>query len=98
LRDARRSGQDRPRTGTGGRGDRTYVFDLTTGPPRQVATVVMKGGGYWMAFSPDGTRRYISERVGNTVAVIDTDSRATVARIAVGDALKRVRLFAPLVG
>ena len=35
--------------------DRTYVFDLTTEPPRQVATIVMKGGGYWMAFSPDGT-------------------------------------------
>ena len=58
--------------------DRTYVFDLTTGPPRQVATIVMKGGGYWMAFSPDGSRCYISERVGNTVAVVDTDTRETV--------------------
>ena len=70
--------------------DRTYVFDLTTGPPRQVATIVMKGGGYWMTFDPDGTRCYISERVGNTVAVIDADSRETVARIAVGSVPKRV--------
>ena len=70
--------------------DRTYVFDLTTEPPKQVATIVMKGGGYWMTFSPDGTRCYISERIGNTVAVIDTDSRETVARIAVGNVPKRV--------
>jgi len=70
--------------------DRTYIFDLTAEPPKQVATVVMKGGGYWMAFSPDGTRCYISERVGNTVAVMDTDSRETIARIAVGNVPKRV--------
>ena len=75
--------------------DRTYVFDLTTEPPRQVATIAMKGGGYWMAFSPDGTRCYISERVGNTVAVIDTDTRETVARIAVGNVPKRVLVVAP---
>lgn len=75
--------------------DRTYVFDLTTEPPRQVATVVMQGGGYWMAFSPDGTRCYVSERVGNTVAVIDTDTRRTVARVAVGKVPKRVLVVAP---
>jgi YVTN family beta-propeller protein len=70
--------------------DRTYVFDLTTEPPAQIATIVMKGGGYWMTFAPDGTRCYISERIGNTVAVIDTNSRETVARIPVGNVPKRV--------
>jgi YVTN family beta-propeller protein len=75
--------------------DRTYVFDLTTELPRQVATIVMKGGGYWMTFSPDGTRCYISERIGNTVAVIDTDTRETIARIAVGSGPKRVLLVTP---
>ena len=70
--------------------DRTYVFDLTTEPPKQVATIVMQGGGYWMCFAPDGKSCYISERVGNTVAVIDTASRTTVARIAVGNVPKRV--------
>jgi YVTN family beta-propeller protein len=70
--------------------DRTYVFDLTNEPPKQVATIVMKGGGYWMTFGPDGKRCYISERIGNTVAVIDTDSRETVARVAVGSVPKRV--------
>ena len=75
--------------------DRTYVFDLTTEPPKQVATIVMKGGGYWMTFSPDGSRCFISERIGNTVAVIDTDSRKTVARIAVGSVPKRVVVVTP---
>jgi YVTN family beta-propeller protein len=70
--------------------DRTYVFDVTVEPPRQVATIVMHGGGYWMTFSPDGKRCYISERIGNTVAVIDTASRETVARISVGQVPKRV--------
>ncbi len=70
--------------------DRTYIFDLTTEPPRQLATIVMQGGGYWMTFSPDSKRCYISERVGNTVAVLDTETRRTVARIAVGSVPKRV--------
>jgi YVTN family beta-propeller protein len=70
--------------------DRTYVFDLTVEPPKQIATIVMKGGGYWMCFSPDGKFCYISERIGNSVAVIDAETRQTVARIAVGKAPKRV--------
>lgn len=72
--------------------DRTYVFDLTVEPPKQVGTIVMKGGGYWMTFSPDGERCYISERIGDTVAVVDANSRETVARIPVGKAPKRVLL------
>jgi YVTN family beta-propeller protein len=70
--------------------DRTYVFDLTVEPPKQIATIVMKGGGYWMDFSPDGKTCYISERIGNSVAVIDSATRRTVARIKVGLAPKRV--------
>ena len=70
--------------------DRTYVFDLTVEPPKQVATIEMRGGGYWMCFTPDGKFCYISERIGNTVAVIDTATRQTVARIAVGRVPKRV--------
>jgi len=72
--------------------DRTYIFDVTVEPPRQVATIKMQGGGYWMCFSPDGKRCYISERIGNTVAVIDTATRETVARIAVGQVPKRVQV------
>ena len=70
--------------------DRTYVFDITVEPPKQVATIVMKGGGYWICFSPDGKLCYISERIGDSVAVIDTATRKTVARIEVGKAPKRL--------
>ncbi len=70
--------------------DRTYVFDITQEPPKQVATIVMKGGGYWICFSPDGKFCYISERIGDSVAVIDTATRKVVARIEVGKAPKRL--------
>jgi YVTN family beta-propeller protein len=73
--------------------DRTYVFDATTEPPKQVATIVMKGGGYWMCFSADGKYCYITERIGDSVAVIDVATRKTVDRIAVGKAPKRLTLI-----
>ena len=75
--------------------DRTYVFDLTTTPPKQVASIPMKGGGYWMCFSPDGRFCYISERISDTVAVIDTNSRQVVARVPVGKMPKRNLVLAP---
>ena len=62
----------------------------TVDPPKQTDTIVMKGGGYWMCFSPDGKFCYISERIGDSVAVIDTATKKTIARIAVGRAPKRV--------
>src|SRR5262249_35137818 len=70
--------------------DRTYVFDITVEPPKQVATIIMNGGGYWICFSPDGKFSYISERIGDSVAVIDTATRKIVARVEVGKAPKRV--------
>lgn len=70
--------------------DRTYVFDITVDPPKQTETIVMKGGGYWMCFAPDGKNCYISERLGDTVAVIDAATKKYVTRIPVGKAPKRV--------
>lgn len=70
--------------------DRTYVFDITREPPKQTATIVMKGGGYWMCFAPDGKFCYISERIGDSVAVIDTAAKKVVARVEVGKAPKRL--------
>jgi YVTN family beta-propeller protein len=75
--------------------DRTYVFDLTADPPRQTDTIVMKGGGYWICFSPDGRACYVSERIGDSVAVIDTATKAVVARVPVGKAPKRVLVVTP---
>lgn len=70
--------------------DRTYVFDMTVEPPKQIATITMHGGGYWMCFSSDGKFCYISERIGNSVAVIDTATKQVASRIEVGEAPKRV--------
>jgi YVTN family beta-propeller protein len=70
--------------------DRTYVFDLSVEPPKQTHTIVMHGGGYWLCFSPDGRTCYISERIGDSVAVIDTATKKSLARIPVGKAPKRV--------
>lgn len=75
--------------------DRTYVFDLTVDPPRQTNTIRMKGGGYWLCFSPDGKYCYLSERVGDSVAVIDTATKETVTRVPVGKAPKRVLVVTP---
>jgi YVTN family beta-propeller protein len=75
--------------------DRTYVFDLTTDPPKQTDTIVMKGGGYWICFAPDGRTCYISERIGDSVAAIDVATKKVVARIAVGKAPKRVLVVTP---
>ena len=70
--------------------DRTYVFDITVDPPKQTDTLVMKGGGYRICFSPDGRYCYISERIGDSVAVIDAMNKRVVQRIVVGKAPKRV--------
>jgi YVTN family beta-propeller protein len=48
-----------------------------------------------MCFSPDGKSCYISERIGDTVAVIDTTTKKTVARIEVGKGPKRVLVVTP---
>jgi YVTN family beta-propeller protein len=75
--------------------DRTYVFDITREPPKQIATIEMKGGGYWITFAPDGKRCYISERIGDSVAVLDTEAKKVIARIPVGKAPKRVLVVDP---
>jgi len=72
--------------------DRTYVFDLTVDPPRHTETIVMKGGGYWMSFSPDGQSCYISERIGDSVAVVNASTKSITARIPVGKAPKRLQV------
>jgi YVTN family beta-propeller protein len=69
--------------------DRTYVFDMSAEPPKQTTSVVMNGGGYWLCFSPDGKYCYISERLGDSVAVVDTTTKQIVTRIAVGKSPKR---------
>jgi YVTN family beta-propeller protein len=69
---------------------RTCVFDLTTDPPKQVATIAMEGDVYWLCFSPDGKMCYVSEMDKKQVAAIDTSTRTVLKHIPVGKAPKRI--------
>ena len=69
---------------------RTYVFDATADPPRQIATIAMDGPVYWLCFSPEGKTCYVSERGTDQVAAIDTASKKIVAQVRVGRVPKRV--------
>jgi YVTN family beta-propeller protein len=74
--------------------DRTYVFDLTVDPPKQVAAVEMQGNVYWLCFSPDGKTCFVSEHDRNQVAAIDTSSRKILSHIPVGKGPKRILALA----
>jgi YVTN family beta-propeller protein len=66
------------------------VWDLEPDRPRQVASIPMAGGVYWLTFRPDGKTCYVSVANKNEVAVIDTESRKITSRIRVGKMPKRL--------
>lgn len=74
--------------------DRTYIFDLTSDPPKQVGSIEMQGDVYWLCFSPDGKKCYVSECDKNQVAEIDTSTRTVLRHIPVGKAPKRLLALA----
>lgn len=78
--------------------DRTFIFDITSDPPKQVASVEMQGDVYWLCFSPDGKTCFISEQNRNQIAVVDTSSRRILSHIPVGKAPKRVLTLTVPVG
>ena len=53
-----------------------HIFDTTSMPPRQVATVALRDQPGWVTFSLDGAYAYPS-----TGEVIDTASRRVVATL-----------------
>lgn len=66
------------------------VYDITGPVPKQVASIPVGAGAYWITFSPDGRFAFASLRAKNEVAVIDTASREVVGRIATGKEPKRL--------
>jgi DNA-binding beta-propeller fold protein YncE len=54
-----------------------HVFDNTTQPPRQVASIALRDQPGWVTFSMDGRHAYPS-----TGEVIDTRTRQIIARLA----------------
>jgi YVTN family beta-propeller protein len=67
-----------------------HVYDITGDRPKQIATVPMPGGVYWLTFAPDGRFCYVSVLTRNLVAVVDTASKQIVATIPVGKEPKRL--------
>ncbi len=69
-----------------------HVYDISSpgARPKQIATVPMGGRVYWLTFSPDGKRCYVSVRSRNETAVVDTASKKIVARIPAGREPKRL--------
>ena len=54
--------------------------------PYDVTATIAVGTDPWgVAFSPDGTKAYVTNRVTNDVSVIDTSTNTVTATIAVGD-------------
>jgi YVTN family beta-propeller protein len=67
-----------------------HVYDLTGDAPKQTATIPMGGAVYWLTFSPDGKRCYVSVRGQDEAAVVDTATKKIIDRIPVGKAPKRL--------
>jgi len=67
-----------------------HVYDITSDRPKQIATIPMPGGVYWLTFSPDGRFCYVSVLTRNQVAVVDTASKKIVETIPVGKEPKRL--------
>lgn len=72
-----------------------HVYDITGDKPKQVATIPMGGGVYWLTFGQDGRFCYVSVLSRSEVAVVDTASREIVARIPTGKAPKRLIVVTP---
>jgi YVTN family beta-propeller protein len=72
-----------------------HVYDVTGDRPRQIATIPMGGGVYWLTFSPGGKVCYVSVLTRNEVAAVDTETKKIMARIPVGKEPKRLVVVTP---
>ena len=52
---------------------------------RKIAEIPVGGQPMAVAFSPDGRRPHVSNRLDDSVSVIDTAARQTIATISVND-------------
>lgn len=64
------------------------VYDLSTGMP--VAQVLLAGGGFRMALSPDQQHLYVSEPNAGLLQVINIPSRNVIHTLHVGGTPRRV--------
>ena len=67
-----------------------HVYDITGEKPKQIATVPIGSRIYWLTFTPNGKICYVSARGSNAVAVVNTETKKVVNRLAVGKEPKRL--------
>jgi YVTN family beta-propeller protein len=67
-----------------------HVYNLTSGPPQQIATIPIGSRIYWLTFSPDGKTCYVSAHGAGSVAAVNTQTKKVVAEIPVGKDPKRL--------
>jgi YVTN family beta-propeller protein len=58
-----------------------YAYDRRSEPLKLLARIPVGAAPYWVSFSPDGARGYISLSEGDAIAVIDVASHKLVKRI-----------------
>jgi DNA-binding beta-propeller fold protein YncE len=65
------------------------IHDITRKTHPELARVSLESKGYWLTFSPDGRWALVALSGANQVAVVDAESRQTVAHLPAGTAPKR---------
>ena len=58
-----------------------YAYDRTVEPLKLLARIPVGAAPYWVSFSPDGRRGYISLSEGDAIAVIDVAAHKLVKTI-----------------
>lgn len=78
-------------------GDWVTVHALEQPNYPEVAVIPLAGRPYWITFAPDGRYGFVALKNAHEVAMVDTQTKSVVARIAVGREPKR-NLVVPLAG
>jgi len=70
----------------GGPTDRALLADRLDLAPRYLVAAIPTGSNPWrVALSPDGATAYVTDRLGDSVTVVDTARRTALGRIALRD-------------
>lgn len=71
-------------------GNGLMIYDITSQPPKYVATVAVGDAPNWLTFSPDGKFAYSANAGANSISIVDCEKRAALKEIKVGAIPKRL--------
>jgi YVTN family beta-propeller protein len=72
-----------------------HVYDVTGDRPTQIATIPIGSSVYWLTFTPDGKRCFVSALGSGEVVAVDTAAKKIIARMPVGRGPKRLIVVTP---